>query len=61
MKLKQCNIKGFFTYDFSYLLFLHDEEKVVLTVCTADFQVIVSAQRAEKFLATKKFVLATKP
>ena len=30
MKLKQCNIKGFFMYGFS--------EKAVLTVCTADFQ-----------------------
>ena len=36
MKLKQCNIKGFFTYDFSSLLFLHAEEKAVLTVCTVE-------------------------
>ena len=37
MKLKQCNIKVFFTYGFSSLLFLRAEEKAVLTVCTADF------------------------
>ena len=39
MKLKQCNIKVFFMYmyGFSSLLFLRAEEKVVLTVCTADF------------------------
>ena len=36
MKLKQCNIKGFFTYGFSSLLFLRAEEKVVWTVCTAE-------------------------
>ena len=36
MKLKQCNIKGFFAYGFSSLLFLRAEEKAVLTVCTAE-------------------------
>ena len=36
MELKQSNIKGFFTYGFSSLLFLRAEEKVVLTVCTAE-------------------------
>ena len=36
MKLKQWNIKGFFTYGFSSLLFLRAEEKAVWTVCTAE-------------------------
>ena len=36
MELKQSNIKGFFTYGFSSLFFLRAEEKVVLTVCTAE-------------------------
>ena len=40
MKLKQCNIKGFFAYGFSSLLFLRAEEKAVLT-------------KGRKFLATK--------
>ena len=36
MKLKQCNIKGFFAIGFSSLLFLRAQEKAVLTVCTAE-------------------------
>ena len=36
MELKQSNIKGFFLYGFSSFLFLRTEEKVVLTVCTAE-------------------------
>ena len=36
MKLKQSNIKGFFSYGFSSLLFLHADKKVVLTVCTGE-------------------------
>ena len=36
MKLKQCNIKVFFAYGFSSLLFLCAEEKAVLTVCSAE-------------------------
>ena len=36
MKLEQCNVKGFFTYGVSSLLFLCAEEKAVWTVCTAE-------------------------
>ena len=47
-------------YGFLSLLFLRAEEKAVLTVCTADFSSKRFRPKGPKFLATKKFVLATK-
>ena len=54
MKLKQCNIKGFFTYGFSSLLFLRVEEKVVWTVCTAE---ISSESEGPKIFGNQKFCI----
>ena len=60
MKLKQCNIKGFFTYGFSSLLSFALKRKRCRQFVLREFQVNVLGLKGRNFLATKKFVLATK-
>ena len=54
MKLKQCNIKGFFTYGFSSLLFLRAEEKAVWTVCIAEISSESFRSEGPKIFADQK-------
>ena len=56
MELKQSNIKDFFTYGFSSLLFLHAEDPGGVD----SLEVKGFGPKGRKFLATKKFMLATK-